>query len=88
MLVMLCRNRVEDYDKWKSIFDSHASAQRDAGIELIHLWRDTEDPNNVFFMFRVTDLHKAEAFISTPEASEVGKASGVLDGECHFLEGV
>ena len=88
MLVLLCRNRVEDYDRWKSIFDSHASDQVDSGLELIQLWRDTKDSNNVFFIFKVTDLQKAETFISTPEASEIGKASGVLEGECHFLESV
>ena len=87
MLVMLCRNRVEDYVKWRSVFDSHASEARDAGLILLHLWRHTEDPNNVFFVFKVADLQKAQAFIRTPGAAKTGKASGVLDGEWHFLEG-
>jgi hypothetical protein len=87
MLVMLCRNRVKDYDTWRSIFDSNAAAQRAAGLELAHLWRDTEDPNNVFFVLKVADRKKAEAFISAPEAAETERISGVLDGEYRFLEG-
>ena len=86
MLTMLNRNRVEDYSKWKQVFDSQDSAAREAGLHLTDLWRDIEDPNNVFFIFRVSDLKKARAFISAPEATEVGRKAGVLDGEIHFLE--
>ena len=86
MLVMLCRNRVADFAKWKAVFASHAQAHRQAGLRLTNVWRGLEDPNNVFFLFEVTSLDKARAFISNPAAAEAGKASGVLDGEYHFLE--
>jgi len=86
MIVMLCRNRVSDFSKWKGVFDSHAQAHRNAGLHLKSLWRGVEEPNIVFFLFEVTDLEKARAFISNPAAAEAGKTSGVLDGEYHFLE--
>ncbi len=86
MKVMLCRNRVADFEKWKKIFDTETRESRDSGLRLMNLWRDVEEPNNVFFLFEVTDTDKARAFISTPAAAETGKRSGVLDGECHFLE--
>lgn len=86
MIVMLCRNRVSDFSKWKGVFDSHAQAHRDAGLHLKSIWRGLEEPNNVFFLFEVTDPKKARAFISNPAAAEAGKTSGVLDGEYHFLQ--
>jgi hypothetical protein len=86
MIVMLCRNRVADFPRWKAIFDSHAQAHRAAGLRLRDLWREVEEPNNVFFVFEVISLDKAQAFISDPAAAETGKSSGVLDGEYHFLE--
>jgi len=86
MMVMLCRNRVADFAKWKAIFASHAPAHREAGLSLMNLWRGVEDPNNIFFLFEVTSLEKARAFISNPAAAEAAKTSGVLDGEYHFLE--
>ena len=52
----------------------------------MNLWRGLEVPNNVFFLFEVTSLDKAGAFISNPAAAEAAKTSGVLDGEYHFLE--
>lgn len=52
----------------------------------MNLWRSLEESNNVFFLFEVADLEKAQAFISDPSAPEAGTASGVVDGECHFVE--
>ena len=86
MIVMLCRNLVADFAKWKAVFASHASAHREAGLRLMNLWRGLEDANNVYFLFEVTDMDKARAFISNPAAGEAAKTSGVLEGEYHFLE--
>ena len=83
---MLCRNRVADYSRWKASFLSHAQAHRDAGLRLANLWRDAEEPNNVFFLFEVASIEKAREFISNPEAAKAGESSGVMDGEYHFVE--
>lgn len=84
---MLVRNRVENYTRWKKVFDAQDPAARQAGLRLTDLWRDIEDPNNVFFMLHVGDLEKARAFLADPGSAEIGKISGVIDGEFHFLEG-
>jgi len=86
MIVMLCRNRVSDFSKWKGVFDSHAKAHRSAGLYLKSLWRELEEPNNVFFLFEVTDTKSARAFINNVDAAKAAEMSGVLDGEYHFLE--
>jgi hypothetical protein len=88
MMSLLCRNRVSDFSKWKAVFTSHAQAHRDAGLQLRNLWRAAEDPNNVFFLFEVTDAGLARAFISIPAAAQAADASGVLEGEYHFIESV
>lgn len=86
MYVMLCRNRVADFQKWKAVFDSHAPSHRAAGLKLMYLWRDNENPNNFFFVFEVSNLDRARAFINDPSSAEIGRAAGVLDGEYHFLK--
>ena len=88
MIYMLCRNRVEDYARWRVVFDSHKEAHQSSGLRLIEMWRDLEDPNNIFFSLEVTDLASAREFISTPEAAEAGEVSGVIDGEAHFVESI
>lgn len=86
MTYMLCRNRVADFSRWKAIFASHAAAHRGAGLRLINIWRSLKEPNDIFFMFAVASMDKAREFISNPEAAKAGEASGVLDGEYHFVE--
>ena len=86
MTVLLCRNRVADFVRWKSVFDFEAERCEAAGLHLTHLWRDLEDPNNVFFLLEVASLDRARAFLADPAGAAAGEASGVLDGEFHFLE--
>jgi hypothetical protein len=88
MTNLLCRNRVSDFSQWRALFTSHAQAHWDAGLQLRALWRAVEDPNNVFFLFEVSDEGRARAFISNPAAAEAAAASGVIEGEYHFLESV
>ena len=85
MKQLLCRNRVEDFQRWREIFDSHDEGQRASGLQLVRLWREDTDPNNVFFLFDVVDEALARAFLEAPESAEAGEISGVLDGEFHFV---
>lgn len=85
-MYLLCRNRVRDFDAWKVVFDGNLEAARDAGLTLVHLWREVGDPDNVFFLFEVESIERAEAFMAAPEAAESGRVSGVIDGEVHFVE--
>ena len=86
MTYMMCRNRVAEYSRWKAIFASHQAAHRDAGLQLVHIWRSIEEPNNVFFLFEVARMEAARAFIGNPKAAQAAEASGVIDGEYHFIE--
>ena len=59
-MYMLVRNRVKDFKIWKSYIDSHAVAHEQSGLEIINLWRDIDDPNNIFFLMKVYDKEKAD----------------------------
>jgi hypothetical protein len=50
MTQLLCRCRVEDFEKWKAVFDSHAELHREAGLTLTNMWRSISEPDNVFFV--------------------------------------
>lgn len=86
MTEFLCRNRVEDYTKWRTVFDSHAEAHREAGFKLLRVWRALDDPQNVFFLFEVESVEKAQEFIDDPAAAEGAAQAGVIDGEYFFLQ--
>ena len=86
MTHLLCRNRVRSFEQWRQVFSSHAEAHRAAGLQLVNLWRSLEEPNNIFFLFEVSSLELAKAFINAPDAGDTAEASGVTEGEYTFLE--
>lgn len=73
---MLCRQRVTDFGQWKAVFDSHASAQREAGLHIQHVWRNLDDPDDVFMLFEVTDIAKARGFVTAPDVPKAVEESG------------
>ena len=85
MTYMLCHNRVADFSRWKAVFVSHQAAHQEAGLRLVHIWRAVEDANDIFFLFEVASMEKAREFIGDPGAAKAGEASGVIDGEYHFV---
>jgi hypothetical protein len=85
MTYLLCRNRVSSFRRWRTVFASHASAHRAAGLVLTGFWRGGNRRNELFFLFEVRSLRKAKAFIAAPDAAQSAARSGVLDGEYHFL---
>ena len=85
-MVLLVRNRVEDVDRWKRVFDGQAAAGAAAGLTVVQVWRSVDATDEVFFLLKVEDRARAEAFMASPESAAVGVEAGVLDGEVHFLD--
>ncbi len=84
MLYLMARHKLADFDKWNRIFRSHAEAQRQAGLHLIHVLRDIDDPKTVVALFRVDNLEKAQAFTGAPGARQAGGFAGVLSVEMSY----
>ena len=84
MTYLLCRNRVPDFPRWREVFASHEPAHLEAGLRL--LWLALEESKNVFFMFEVASMEKAQKFIGNADAAKAASDSGVIDGEYHFIE--
>ncbi len=78
MIHMLVRHKVSDFTKWKRVFDSHAAAQRKAGLVVMQVLRNMDDPSEVFLLFEVEDLAGARRFVTSPEVPGAQVASGVV----------
>ena len=86
MTCLLVRHKVADFDKWKQVCDSHATAQRKSGLRVEKILRNLDDPTEVILWFEVTDLEKARAFVNSPEVPDARPQSGVLDEpDIYFL---
>lgn len=88
MIIMICRNKVADYTKWRKVFDAHKDNHIRAGLHLQNVWQELDDPDNVFFTFEVEDREKALAYINDPVSAKAGEESGVIEGEFHFVKSI
>lgn len=88
MAYMLVRNKVRDFDVWKSVFDAELHRARAAGLEVVKVWRSMEDPGEVFFLLSISDMERARAFTADPASAAAGERAGALEGEIHYVEDV
>ena len=85
-LRLLCRNRVEDPQRWRRVFDEELGRTEQSGLRLLAVWQEVDDPQEVHFLFAVRDRAAAETFLADPAGAEAGIRAGVIDGEVRFLE--
>ena len=87
MPYILVRHKVEDYAKWKPIFDEHGAARKAIGSKGGYLLRNIDDPNEVVMFIEVDDLEKARQFVQSEDLRQAMERSGVADQpDVYFLD--
>jgi hypothetical protein len=71
---------VEDYAKWKQMFDSAEEMRANMGIKLKGLYRSATDENQVTILSEYPSLEIAQKIISSPIWEENQRKSGVIGG--------
>ena len=89
MAYLIVRHTVEDYGKWKPVFDQHGSVRKAAGSKGVQLLRSADNPNDVTMLFEWDSLEHARAFTESPDLRAVMQRAGVVGRpDISFLEGV
>ena len=78
MAHLIVRHTVQDFAKWKPVYDADRTARQAAGLKDLFLWRNADKPNELVLLFEVSDIAKAKAFTTTPDLKEKMTAAGVL----------
>jgi hypothetical protein len=83
---LLVRHKVSDFEKWKRVFDSHAAARLRAGLRIIRVMRNVEDPSKVVLFFEAKTIEAARGFVFSPDVPQSKEQSGVIDKpDIYFL---
>jgi heme-degrading monooxygenase HmoA len=75
--VALAHHRVDDFDAWKSVYDSFAPEQKERGVLQHHVWRSQEDPHLVAVVHIFESPAEAKAFFDAPELAGAMAKAGV-----------
>jgi len=83
---VLIIHEVEDYAKWKAIFDDAATIRRDAGEIDYQLLSYENDERRVVHFSRWTSLDCARNFFESPRLIEIRRKAGVRAPEFLYLD--
>ena len=85
MAYILVQFPVEDYGKWKRVFEAHETTRRTAGSKGGTALRNAEDPNHVTTLLEWDSLENAKAFASSDTLREAMQEAGVKGPPAVFL---
>jgi len=77
---------VEDYEKWKVIFDDAATIRRQAGELSYQLLRADNYERRIVHFSRWSSLEAARAFFESDELVAIRKKAGVHAPTFHYLD--
>jgi antibiotic biosynthesis monooxygenase (ABM) superfamily enzyme len=87
MPYVLVRHKIEDYAKWKPVFDEDAAARKPGGSQGGQLFRNANDPNEILIIFQWDTLDNAQKFVQSPQLAAKMQQAGVTDQpDVYFLE--
>jgi len=89
MHYVLVRHKVEDYNKWREIYDGNMENRKDNGSKGAHVLRSADNPHEVVILFEWDDLNKARSFFESQDFKGKVKSAGIPDElDIYFLEGI
>ena len=82
----MAKLKIEDYDKWKPIFDERKSLRKEAGSKEGTLYRNSENSNELVIFFDWEDMEKAEKFFKSESLKKALNKGGAELIETIYLE--
>ena len=89
MPYLLVRHTVKDYAKWKPFFDEHQLTRKKSGSKGGHIYRNSQNPNEIIVVFEWDTLDNARKFAESADLREQMEKAGVIGKpDVYFLEHV
>ena len=75
---LVVQHQVEDFAKWKGVFDSVIELRRSNGEVSAQVLQTDGDENSILAIFEWESLEKARAYAASPELKEAMARAGVV----------
>ena len=87
MAYMFVQHSVQDYEAWKSVFDSVGDLRRRSGEKSYQILRQDNDSNSLIALFQWDNLDNARKYAASPELKAAMERAGVTGKpEISFLK--
>ncbi|MCW9066631.1 MAG: hypothetical protein OQJ78_10070 [Ignavibacteriaceae bacterium] len=78
MAHLLVHHEVEDYKKWKTVFDAHALARSASGSKGGKVFQSANNPNEIFILLEWDSIENAQKFGQSENIKEIMKNAGIV----------
>jgi len=78
MAYLLVRHKVADFQKWKLVFDDNLEWRISHGEKSYQIFRDSNDPNDIFILCEWENLDSAKQFINSQDLKDKMHNAGVI----------
>jgi hypothetical protein len=78
MAGMFVRQRIVDFDQWKTAFDTEETDRKRYGLTVTGIFHDHDEPNMVIVALKVDDPDRAAAFAKSATLAEARSRAGVV----------
>lgn len=83
----IVRHKVEDFARWKPIFDAHSATRQASGSRGGLLFRNADNPSELIIVWDWESLDQARQFAQSADLRDKMQAAGVADRpDIYFLE--
>ncbi len=86
MFNVLIIQKVQDYAKWKPFYEGASAKRQEYGAKEAHLYRNSDDPNEVVILFEWDNTEKARKYFESDYLLEKLKEAGAEMKTKIFLE--
>ena len=87
MAYILVRHNVEDYSKWKPVFDKHSNLRSKNGSKGGKVFQSADNPDEVFVLLEWDSLDNARNFAQSDNLKEAMQEAGVVGmPDIYFIE--
>jgi len=70
--------KVEDYSKWKPVFDNYGATRKKAGSKGGKLFHFSGEPNHICILFEWDTKENAVNFFASEDTKKTQKSAGVI----------
>ncbi len=88
MIYLIGELKVENYDKWKSVFNERSTARKEHGAKEARLFRNSDDPHDVEILFKWDNKENAKKYMESESVHKVLKDVGAKIERVTYLDEV
>jgi heme-degrading monooxygenase HmoA len=87
MTYVMAIQKIEDYQKWKQVFDEHGSVRKDKGSKGAIIYQSSNNPDELVIITEWETLKDAKNFSMAEDLKIAMKKAGVKGlPQLHYLE--